>query len=106
MNTPLRYIIDYINCIIYTGTRQMSFDSFPLEIVIEIASAAPGTWLALAVAYPPFGSYTLTDAGRADAVRAFGRVETDANGTKRWYLNGRLHRDGGPAIEHPDGTKE
>lgn len=28
-----------------------------------------------------------------------------ANGTKRWYLNGNLHREDGPAIEHADGTK-
>ena len=32
-------------------------------------------------------------------------VEWD-NGTKVWYKNGLLHRDGGlPAIEQPDGTK-
>jgi len=37
--------------------------------------------------------------------REHGRVETttDARGVKRWYLNGQLHRDGGPAVEHPDG---
>ena len=29
----------------------------------------------------------------------------DQHGTKRWYLNGRLHREGGPAIEHADGYK-
>jgi hypothetical protein len=28
------------------------------------------------------------------------------DGTKRWYLNDKLHRtDGGPAVEYPDGTK-
>jgi hypothetical protein len=27
-------------------------------------------------------------------------------GTKEWYLNGRLHRKDGPAIEYPDGRKE
>ncbi len=81
------------------------FDCFPLEIIIEIASVAPGAWLALAVAYPPFGRYTLTDAGRADAVRAFGWVETEAEGSERWYLNGLPHRDDGPAIINSDGTK-
>lgn len=25
------------------------------------------------------------------------------NGTKKWYVNGKLHREDGPAIEHPDG---
>jgi hypothetical protein len=25
--------------------------------------------------------------------------------TKRWYLNGQLHREDGPAIEYPNGTK-
>ena len=28
------------------------------------------------------------------------------NGYKRWYLNGQLHRVGGPAVERADGTKE
>lgn len=26
-----------------------------------------------------------------------------SNGTKKWYKNGKLHREGGPAIEHLDG---
>ena len=29
----------------------------------------------------------------------------DRGGTKRWYLNGKRHREDGPAIEYPDGTK-
>ena len=28
-----------------------------------------------------------------------------ASGTKRWYLNGKQHREDGPAIECADGTK-
>jgi hypothetical protein len=28
------------------------------------------------------------------------------NGTKEWWLNGKQHRVDGPAIEYPDGTKE
>jgi hypothetical protein len=28
-----------------------------------------------------------------------------ANGDKNWYLNGRLHRTDGPAIEYADGDK-
>ena len=28
-----------------------------------------------------------------------------ANGTKRWYLNGKLHSEDGPAVEHADGSK-
>ena len=27
------------------------------------------------------------------------------NGDKHWYLNGKLHREGGPAVEYIDGTK-
>lgn len=27
------------------------------------------------------------------------------DGTKECYLNGRLHREDGPAIEYPNGTK-
>ena len=29
-----------------------------------------------------------------------------ANGYKEWHLNHKFHREDGPAIEHPDGTKE
>ncbi|MFT7880861.1 MAG: hypothetical protein ABXS91_10765 [Sulfurimonas sp.] len=29
-----------------------------------------------------------------------------ANGTRRWRLNGRLHREDGPAVIRPDGTRE
>ena len=27
------------------------------------------------------------------------------NGAKQWWLNGKLHREDGPAIEHPNGDK-
>jgi len=27
------------------------------------------------------------------------------DGTKKWYLNGKLHREDGPAVERADGTK-
>ena len=30
----------------------------------------------------------------------------DRHGTKRWYLNGELHREDGPAIEFADGEKQ
>ena len=32
-------------------------------------------------------------------------VEVYENGTKEWYLNGKLHREDGPAIEYPSGNK-
>jgi hypothetical protein len=32
-------------------------------------------------------------------------VKVDAAKTKRWYLNGNLHREDGPAVEYADGTK-
>ena len=28
-----------------------------------------------------------------------------ANGTKSWYMNGKQHREDGPAIERADGSK-
>jgi hypothetical protein len=28
-----------------------------------------------------------------------------ANGTKHWYLNGKLHREDGPAVEYANGGK-
>ena len=30
----------------------------------------------------------------------------DSYGTKRWYLNDKLHRIDGPAVEYEDGSKE
>jgi len=32
-------------------------------------------------------------------------VKIHDNGTKEWYLNGKLHREDGPAVEYADGTK-
>ena len=32
--------------------------------------------------------------------------EIDSCGDKFWYLNGKLHREDGPAIERVDGTKK
>jgi hypothetical protein len=32
--------------------------------------------------------------------------EIDINGTKRWRLKGKLHREDGPAVEWADGDKE
>ena len=33
------------------------------------------------------------------------RVTVNNNGDKRWYQNGKLHRDDGPAIENANGDK-
>jgi len=33
-------------------------------------------------------------------------VKVNADGYKAWYLNGKLHREDGPAIEYPNGDKE
>jgi hypothetical protein len=32
--------------------------------------------------------------------------EVDIYGTKKWYLNGKRHREDGPAIEYVDGDKQ
>ena len=32
-------------------------------------------------------------------------VQVYTSGTKKWYLNGKLHREDGPAIECVDGLK-
>jgi hypothetical protein len=32
--------------------------------------------------------------------------KVSSDGAKVWYLNSKLHRVGGPAIEHADGCKE
>ena len=37
--------------------------------------------------------------------REDGPAIESASGTKYWYLNGKRHREDGPAIEYADGTK-
>ena len=32
-------------------------------------------------------------------------VKVDDGGTKRWYVDGKLHREDGPACEYPTGDK-
>ena len=34
------------------------------------------------------------------------KVKVSANGTKEWYLNGKRHREDGPANEYANGDKE
>ena len=34
------------------------------------------------------------------------KCKISSDGTKRWYLNGKRHREDGPAVEYPNGTKE
>ena len=33
------------------------------------------------------------------------KVKVWADGAKQWFLNGKYHREDGPAIEYTDGTK-
>ena len=33
------------------------------------------------------------------------KMSVDANGTKKWCLHGKRHREDGPAVEYADGTK-
>lgn len=33
-------------------------------------------------------------------------LTTEADGTKKYFQNGALHRVDGPAVERPDGTRE
>jgi len=37
--------------------------------------------------------------------REDGPASVDADGTKKWWLNGKLHREDGPAVERPNGTR-
>jgi len=38
--------------------------------------------------------------------REDGPAHIERDGTKYWFLNGKLHREDGPAIERSDGTKQ
>src|ERR1700677_2010702 len=41
-----------------------------------------------------------------DGLKLQGEPEIDSVGTKEWYLNGKWHREDGPAIEYTNGDKE
>ena len=34
------------------------------------------------------------------------KCKVDGWGTKRWFLNGKFHREDGPAVEYADGDKQ
>ena len=38
--------------------------------------------------------------------REDGPAVEESDGTKFWYLHGELHREDGPAVESPDGQKQ
>jgi hypothetical protein len=33
-------------------------------------------------------------------------MRVDEFGTRRWYLNGKIHREDGPAVEWADGSRQ
>jgi len=33
------------------------------------------------------------------------KLKISPDGTREWYLNGKLHREDGPAFERPDGSR-
>lgn len=41
-----------------------------------------------------------------DLYREGGPAVEESDGTKEWYLNDKLHREDGPAVEYPDGYRE
>lgn len=42
---------------------------------------------------------------KGDDIMSTPIVKLDTYGTKRWYLNDKLHREDGPAVEHASGYK-
>jgi hypothetical protein len=51
------------------------------------------------------GTFYFSDKKMTKLHREDGPAIERPNGTKSWYLNGKLHREDGPAIERPNGTK-
>jgi hypothetical protein len=50
------------------------------------------------------GSYCPNE--ECESIDGTTRIEISTSQTKRWYKNGKLHREDGPAIEWLDDTKE
>ena len=99
----------------------------PIELLHVIASFDQGAYRALLAI--PFFARSLNPSIRTDYMIAFGYsvmitedfIEWHLNGKRHredgpavewhdgekwWYRDGDLHRDNGPAIEYADGTKE
>ena len=100
----------------------MELDKLPIEIVCGIAGQHPLVWLGLAQTYKRFLKYIQGEAGYRLAFELFGKCENEFDQNRwhikiyhepkvdehetRWYLNGRLHRIGGPAIKNTNGDCE
>ncbi len=62
------------------------------------------TFVSSIVAFP-FLSFLFKKA-EAEESEFFTGCLKKANGDKEWYQDGKLHRDGGPAVERANGIKE
>ena len=48
----------------------------------------------------------MSDIEKNNSENCKSECKVDEYGTRSWYLNGKLHRDDGPAIEYASGHKE
>lgn len=79
----------------------VDYNVVPAEIWEEIASHDLRAYAVLVRAIPLFARSITTERNLAFQ-QMFTTVNTAPNGTKRYSINGRLHRVDGPAIEGPD----
>ena len=74
-------------------------NKLPLDIICLIASKSIDTWRSM-IHIPVFGKFLLTEKGKEYSRRviiSFTIVEKDDHVT-RYLLNGRFHREDGPAV--------
>lgn len=76
-----------------------------MEIFQPIAEVSIDAWRSM-LSIPTFGRFSITPQAQLLAQKLFGKIIIKSNGTKKWYLNNKLHRFDGPAKEYSSGTKK
>ena len=82
-------------------------NKLPIDVVqlIGLYTYSTDTYLNLTLVCKNHLPLVTDKAKRFKAIKHFTNIEIDENGSKQWRINGKLHREDGPAIEWADGDK-
>ncbi len=109
-DADLQVFVAFIRKVEHYDTWLRPFAVFMCSLLFAGAAglSAPTTLVLIAMAYG-FTCHDFKPKQKAiEAVpddREKSEPPVDADGTKRWYRDGKLHREDGPAIEYADGRK-
>jgi antitoxin component YwqK of YwqJK toxin-antitoxin module len=85
--------------------EETSKNNLPNEILYMIALTNLETFKKMARAIPSVGRCLLVKSYRAGIIRHFTIVTTERNGKITYKLNGKLHREDGPAVIYGSGRQ-